>query len=301
MKKIKNVFLLISLSSLMFGCVSIKIPFNYTPTKTVISKIEAQTKISVNLKSIDMPPRAPILPNLESDIKQSITNDLRENIFPLIVEINPDLNVQINIEKLKFKAPIAWTYFFPIPIYGPLLGLPSNILKGEVDIRLEIFTKDGKLLGSYSSKREIKKYINGLYYGGKYLIGGREFWLATAFSQVMNDIKLQINEDRQKIETAFKQQKSIYQQQLNSRIENTTLELNGDKLIIKYDINGSEPIDIVWLEITTLSGNKIDAHSFTGDVGSNINAGKGKQIIWDMKKDNIDLQGQEINVTVKGK
>jgi len=87
----------------------------------------------------------------------------------------------------------------------------------------------------------------------------------------------------------------------HSRIENTTLELSRDQLIIKYDISGTEPIDIVWVEITTLSGTKINARALSGDVGSKIKAGNGKRIIWDMKKDNIDLQGQEINVTVNGK
>jgi len=102
--------------------------------------------------------------------------------------------------------------------------------------------------------------------------------------------------------TLIEREKSVYnQQQPHSRIENTTLELNRDQLIIKYDINGTEPIDIVWVEITTLSGNKINAYTLKGAIGSNISAGKAKQIIWDMKKDNIDLQGKEINVTVNGK
>ncbi|HIA10572.1 MAG TPA: hypothetical protein EYN69_00665 [Flavobacteriales bacterium] len=86
-----------------------------------------------------------------------------------------------------------------------------------------------------------------------------------------------------------------------SHIENTALRLQGDQLIIEYDIIGSVPFDMVWVEITTKDGSKIHAKALSGDIGPNIDAGKGKQIIWDMNKDNIDLQGQDVNVEVKGK
>ena len=96
-------------------------------------------------------------------------------------------------------------------------------------------------------------------------------------------------------------QQIFNKQQTYSVIENTSLKLMDDQLIINYDINGTVSFDNVWVEITTLSGTKINAQALSGDVGPNIKAGKSKQIIWDMKKDNIDLQGQEINVTVNGK
>ncbi|MBA7551479.1 hypothetical protein ES705_44019 [subsurface metagenome] len=88
--------------------------------------------------------------------------------------------------------------------------------------------------------------------------------------------------------------------QPRSKIENTNLKVENDKLIINYDIVNSKSKEKfnVWVEITTLSGEKISANSLSGDIGDNINGGTRKKIIWDIKNDNIYLD-EEINVLVK--
>ncbi|MBK9357490.1 MAG: hypothetical protein IPN08_08915 [Bacteroidales bacterium] len=84
----------------------------------------------------------------------------------------------------------------------------------------------------------------------------------------------------------------------SSRIENTQLELKGELLIITYDIVGSEILENVNVVITTNSGKTINASTLTGDIGKSVSPGKNKQIIWNMKSDGIDVQGEELNVRV---
>lgn len=81
-------------------------------------------------------------------------------------------------------------------------------------------------------------------------------------------------------------------------IENTKLQLENENLIITYDIGGTNTLEKVWLEIKTTSGKTIIAKTLNGDIGENISSGKNKRIIWNMKADNIDLQGEELNVQV---
>jgi len=83
-----------------------------------------------------------------------------------------------------------------------------------------------------------------------------------------------------------------------SKIENTQLQLLGDNLIITYDVVGSSSLDNVWLEIKTTSNKSINAKTLSGDIGKKILAGKKKKIVWNMKADGVDLQGEELNVKV---
>jgi len=83
-----------------------------------------------------------------------------------------------------------------------------------------------------------------------------------------------------------------------SKIENTQLQLDGDNLIITYDVTGSSALDNVWLDIKTTSNKAITATTLSGDIGKSISVGKKKKIIWNMKADGIDLQGEELNVKV---
>ncbi|MBI9066820.1 MAG: hypothetical protein JEZ09_05965 [Salinivirgaceae bacterium] len=83
-----------------------------------------------------------------------------------------------------------------------------------------------------------------------------------------------------------------------SKIENTQLQLEGDNLIITYDVAGSSTLDNVWLDIKTTSNKIITAITLSGDIGKSITVGTKKRIIWNMRADGIDLQGEELNVKV---
>lgn len=85
---------------------------------------------------------------------------------------------------------------------------------------------------------------------------------------------------------------------IESKIENTQLQLDGENLIITYDVIGSANLDNVWLEIKTVKGVEIKPRTVSGDIGKNISTGKRKRIIWNMKTDSVDLQGEELDVRV---
>ena len=56
----------------------------------------------------------------------------------------------------------------------------------------------------------------------------------------------------------------------------------------------------MWIEIVNSSGIKINANALSGDLGSNIKAGKNKSIIWDIANDNIFLD-ETISVKIVAK
>ena len=86
-----------------------------------------------------------------------------------------------------------------------------------------------------------------------------------------------------------------------SKIENTQLQLDGENLIITYDVIGSTNLDNVWLEIITTKNIGITPKTLSGDINKSITAGKHKKIIWNMRADDVDLQGEELNVKVLAK
>lgn len=86
-----------------------------------------------------------------------------------------------------------------------------------------------------------------------------------------------------------------------NRIENTRLELQGDLLLITYDIVGTTALEEVWIEVTTENDLLIEARSLSGDIGNNIQPGNNKRIIWDMAADGVDLEGKEVSVRVIAK
>ena len=81
--------------------------------------------------------------------------------------------------------------------------------------------------------------------------------------------------------------------QSKARIESESIDFNlvGNNIVITYDITNHAPgekFDIS-IEIFTESGKKLDAKSFSGDVGKDIVGGRGKSVTWDFQNDNADL------------
>ena len=75
----------------------------------------------------------------------------------------------------------------------------------------------------------------------------------------------------------------------NVKVETSNLEIVNNKLIIDYNFIKSKSTQrfTVWVEITKSTGEKINAQSFSGDIGDNLQGGENKQIIWDYNKDGI--------------
>jgi hypothetical protein len=81
--------------------------------------------------------------------------------------------------------------------------------------------------------------------------------------------------------------------QTASTITNPTLEFKDNKIHIVYDILNSDTTQLynVRLEITDSAGNVIDAHTFSGDIGTQIQGGEDKCIIWSFQADNVNIDG----------
>ena len=84
---------------------------------------------------------------------------------------------------------------------------------------------------------------------------------------------------------------AAFAQKTKAQIKNVKFELVNDNLIITYDIIKYKPGEKfkVWIDIYTAMENKIEAKSLTGDINDNIAGGNRKKIIWDIKKDDIQL------------
>lgn len=83
----------------------------------------------------------------------------------------------------------------------------------------------------------------------------------------------------------------------NIIIEKPTLNYFDQKLYITYDLDNKKYEYNITVEIVNSSGNKINARSLSGDIGSNIKGGSNKSIIWNMSQDNIYIDG-DISVKV---
>jgi len=67
-------------------------------------------------------------------------------------------------------------------------------------------------------------------------------------------------------------------------ITNVELQLQGSRIAVKYDLGGSENVEV---QLRFVDGESlIDAkpESLSGDIGSNIEPGKGKTVFWDFLK-----------------
>lgn len=72
-------------------------------------------------------------------------------------------------------------------------------------------------------------------------------------------------------------------------ITNIDFEIQGDQMVITYDIINASPGQTFTVELTILtgSGKTIPAKTLGGDVFRNVKGGNNKRIFWDLKKDNV--------------
>ena len=87
--------------------------------------------------------------------------------------------------------------------------------------------------------------------------------------------------------------------QSTAEIQNIQFSAHKDTLTVTYDIIQAERKELfdISLVITTASGKMIRPRAVSGDVGSNVNGGKGKRIYWDLNRDQIFLkEGIEVEI-----
>lgn len=90
--------------------------------------------------------------------------------------------------------------------------------------------------------------------------------------------------------------------QNKGKVENVDFFLEGDNLIITYDLEKAKTGDVfdVSVNISTVKGTKIKAFAMSGDVGSGVTGGKFKRIVWNLAQDNVFID-DEIVVEVFAK
>jgi hypothetical protein len=81
---------------------------------------------------------------------------------------------------------------------------------------------------------------------------------------------------------------SLYAQKLPV-VSEPRPELRGNLLLIHYDILYSDRSQrfLVELEITYPNGTKLNTRTLSGDIGTDIEGGENKKIIWDLEADRI--------------
>jgi hypothetical protein len=82
-------------------------------------------------------------------------------------------------------------------------------------------------------------------------------------------------------------------------IDNVDFNQKSDSLFVTYDLLKAKRNErfTVFLKIIPKSGREIKPVSVSGDIGNDIQGGKGKLMIWNIRKDNIEIN-EEIAVEV---
>jgi hypothetical protein len=93
--------------------------------------------------------------------------------------------------------------------------------------------------------------------------------------------------------------------QKKGKVENVDFFLEGDNLIITYDIEKAKTGETfnISINVSTVKGTKINAFSLSGDVGPGVYGGKYKRIAWDLAEDNVYIDDEifvEVIAEVEG-
>lgn len=85
----------------------------------------------------------------------------------------------------------------------------------------------------------------------------------------------------------------LYAQNKKVTVSNVQMEIKEEKVIINYDILKSSKKDLFDIEIDFITNDLtyIYPKTLRGDIGSNIQGGNNKQIVWDIRNDEDILLG----------
>ena len=77
------------------------------------------------------------------------------------------------------------------------------------------------------------------------------------------------------------------------KIDNLKAVLNGDEIIITYDLTSTNAVDKFDVSIYSTHNNfSVQLQQLSGDVGRNIGVGTGKKIIWYAKNELGNFKGE---------
>ena len=84
------------------------------------------------------------------------------------------------------------------------------------------------------------------------------------------------------------------------QVNNVKLTVEGDKIVVTYDIDDYSTRYLYDISITFQSTTKITPFALSGDVGKDLTGGKNKKIVWDIYQDIDGLSGNlRADITVK--
>lgn len=87
-----------------------------------------------------------------------------------------------------------------------------------------------------------------------------------------------------------------------AEIQNTSLTLDNDQLVITYDLTNTKSGEkyYIWVEIKDKEGNKLEPKHLSGQVGNDIIGGKNLIIVWDYTREDFEVDA-EINIQIKAR
>ena len=84
-----------------------------------------------------------------------------------------------------------------------------------------------------------------------------------------------------------------------AKIEHVDFFAEGDKVVITYDITGSQPGETfnIWILVKTATGKILSAKTTSGDIGKGVTGGPGKRILWSYQLDNVVIE-EDVGIEV---
>ncbi|RKX99502.1 MAG: hypothetical protein DRP55_07145 [Spirochaetes bacterium] len=184
----------------MWGCASwLAGPcpsFYYKSTYKVPIMLKTQIKVEAKPEGFDniSEGEREITLRYIKEITETITNDLKNNVFPIIDEENPDIIVKVKVywkfeTWFNFVNPGGYLYYWlgfsPIPFFH------SSVFK----INLSIHSKYGKKIKEYHKERSATRlYFTAIGHNKRVT----EF-MSSNIKQLMEEIKKEIAKDREEI------------------------------------------------------------------------------------------------------
>lgn len=128
--------------------------------------------------------------------------DVKNNITTPYGDKKGDIMCRMTFGDTNSKG-IGWAYLSAFTLFIPnLFGMPILRNRTTIELEVEIFNNDKKIIGRYRADCTNKKYV-ALYWGSIYPTAARRA-NATAFKCAMNKIKAQIDRDADRLRNELK-------------------------------------------------------------------------------------------------
>lgn len=168
--------------------------FRYTSGVKVDHRLNIPHKIVVEIKGERLSRHFNSAQRME-EIKAAIIEDIERNIFSSRqAPIAHIIIVNVTVEELEYKASVYGLLYLPLAF----VGVPTTKFTGIARVRVALYYKDGTKIDEYVSNVSLTKWA-GVYFGRKYDLPSDGGIPKVALRQAMEDIKLQIEGNRDQL------------------------------------------------------------------------------------------------------